>query len=150
MVTTVANRNRRNLNNNNMPEMGSPVSRSVRNNNNNNNNNNKTNNKHPKNVNVAVFYNKNFDSVNKKNIPASKRSFLITNVNTKDKKVKAVYDIRGLSKWLRERGVSPMTRRPANSTNIKKYPNELPKPLIVKMKRGPAKRSPAKKKARRT
>tara|TARA_B110000285_G_C15126607_1_gene620616 strand:+ start:335 stop:784 length:450 start_codon:yes stop_codon:yes gene_type:complete len=135
----------RNISNNNFPEMGSPIVGNRRNNNNNNNNNNnknKTNNKHPKNVNVSTFYNKSFMNANKKNIPASKRSFLITNVSTNDKKVKTVYNIRGLTKWLKEHGNSPVSRTPATVKNIKKYPNDLPKPLIVKMKRGPVKRSP--------
>ena len=123
--------------------MGSPVTRYNRNNN--NNNNNKTNNKHPKNKNVTTYYNKNFNGVNKKNIPASKRSFLITNVTT-NKKVRTVYDIRALKKWLQTHGTSPITRLPYNASNIRKYPNQLPKPLIVKMKRGPpTKKSPTKK-----
>jgi hypothetical protein len=123
--------------NNNFPEMGSPVLRSRNNNNNNNNNNNKkTNNKHPKNVNVTVFFNKKFNTVNKKNIPANKRSFLVTNVRSSGNKVRTVYDIRALKKWLQTHNTSPMTRIPYTLNNIKKYPNELPKPLIIKMKRG--------------
>ena len=136
----------RNISNNNFPEMGSPIVGNRRNNNNNNNNNNnKTNNKHPKNKNVTTYFNKKFNNVNKKNIPASKRTFLITDVMA-NKKVRTVYDIRALKKWLQTHGTSPMTRLPYNASNIRKYPNQLPKPLIVKMKRGPpTKKSPVKK-----
>jgi len=140
----------RNINNNNLPEMGSPVVRPRRislNSSPRASPNKKNANKpHPANANVRTYFNKSFNAVNKKNIPANKRSFLLTNV-LNNRKVRTVYDIRALKKWLNQAGVSPLTRIPFTNNNIKKYPKNLPKPLVIKPspKKTTPRKSPKKK-----